>query len=109
MVKEKQNKQNTSEYYDVIIIGAGGVGLAAGMYSGRLGMKTLVLGTTSGSELPIGGVITTTHVVENYPGFISLTGPALGKKLEEHAREYKIDIKEEKVERLEKKIIGFMV
>ena len=46
------------ETYDTIIIGAGVVGLATGMYAGRLNMKTLVLGATSGSELPIGGGIT---------------------------------------------------
>lgn len=101
MIK-KGAKQKSGKSYDIVIIGAGGTGLAAGMYCGRLGMKTLILGTTSGMELPIGGVITTTHVVENYPGFIRLSGPELAKKLEEHARDYKIDIFEEKVLKIEK-------
>jgi len=89
-------------HYDVVIVGAGGSGLAAGMYCGRLGLKTLVLGATSSMELPIGGVITTTHLVENYPGFIRLSGPELAKKIEEHARDYKIDIREQKVLKIEK-------
>jgi thioredoxin reductase (NADPH) len=90
--------------YDFLIIGAGGVGLAAGMYGARLGLKTLVLGTTHGTELPIGGVITTTNIVENYPGFIKLTGEEIAKKLEDHARSYdKVQIKEEKVLSVEKK------
>ena len=72
--------------YDIIIIGAGVTGLATGMYAGRMNMKTLILGATSGSELPIGGVITLTDTVENYPGFIHLTGGELAKKLEEHAK-----------------------
>ena len=55
--------------YDTIIIGAGVVGLAAGMYAGRLNLKTLVLGAASGVEFPVGGVITLTDRVENYPGF----------------------------------------
>lgn len=85
-------------YYDLLIIGAGGVGLSAGMYGARLGLKTLILGTITGSELPIGGVITTTNTVENYPGFIKLTGMELAKKLEDHARSYElVTIKEEKV------------
>ena len=68
------------------------------MYSARLGMKTLIFGATHGSELPVGGVITTTNLVENYPGFIKLTGQELAKKIEEHARSYKlVTIKEEKV------------
>jgi thioredoxin reductase (NADPH) len=83
--------------YDTLIIGAGVVGLATAMYAGRLNLKTMVLGTTSGSELPIGGVITLTDTVENYPGFKHLTGQELAIKLEEHARDYDIEIKEEKV------------
>jgi len=81
------------------------------MYSARLNLKALVLGTTHGTELPIGGVITTTHVVENYPGFIRLTGPELAKKLEEHALDYKplVEIKEEKVDKIKKTKSGFNV
>ena len=83
--------------YDTFIIGAGVVGLATAMYAGRLNLKTIVLGTTSGTELPIGGVITLTDTVENYPGFKHLTGQELAEKMEEHARDYDIEIKEEKV------------
>jgi len=83
--------------YDFIIIGAGGTGLAAAMYSARLGLKTLVLGHSFGSELTVGGVITTTNTVENYPGFKKLTGTELAKKIEEHARDYDlVEIIEEK-------------
>ena len=85
------------EMYDTLIIGAGVVGLATAMYAGRLNLKALVLGATSGSELPIGGVITLTDTVENYPGFKHLTGQELAQKLEEHAKDYNIPIKEERV------------
>jgi thioredoxin reductase len=34
--------------YDIIIIGAGGAGMAAAMYSARLGMKSLCLGSSHG-------------------------------------------------------------
>jgi len=96
--------------YDFIIIGGGGTGLAAAMYSARLGMKTLVLGFTHGTELPVGGVITTTNVVENYPGFIRLTGQELAKKLEEHARSYDlVEIKNEKTSEVKKTKEGFFV
>jgi len=96
--------------YDLIILGAGGTGLASGMYAARLGLKTLILGTTHGSELPVGGVITTTNVVENYPGFIKISGYALAKKLEEHARSYNlVTIKEEKVVDVQKKNQSFLV
>ena len=82
---------------DVIIIGAGCSGLAAAIYCGRFLMKTLVLGEI------IGGVIITTDVVENYPGFKRLTGLELAKNIEEHARDYKsVEIREEKVNDVEK-------
>src|SRR3989344_8076502 len=96
--------------YDFIIIGAGGTGLAAAMYAARLNLKTLVLGFTHGTELPVGGVITTTNVVENYPGFIRLTGQELAKKLEEHARSYElVEIKNEKAGDVKKTKDGFSV
>lgn len=89
--------------YDFLILGAGGTGLAAAMYAARLGLKTLVLGASHGSELPIGGVITTTDLVENYPGFMKISGMELTKKIEEQARSYKlVTIKEEKASEIKK-------
>src|SRR3990167_8333017 len=102
--------KNEDSDYDFVIIGGGGTGLAAAMYASRLGLKNLVLGYSHGTELPVGGVITTTNVVENYPGFIRLTGPELAQKIEEHARSYDfVTIKEEKAESIEKKGKCFLV
>ena len=87
--------------YDFIVIGAGVAGLAAAMYGARLGLKTLVLGSSHGSEMPVGGVITTTNIVENYPGFERLSGSELAEKIEKHARSYElVEIKEERVEKV---------
>ncbi len=84
--------------YDMLIVGAGCAGLAGAMYAGRLGMKVLVLA----GDLR-GGTITLTHLVENYPGFISLTGLELAQKLEDHARAYPaVEIKDEKASRIER-------
>ena len=91
------------EEYDFIIIGAGGTGLAAAMYGARLGLKNLCLGYSHGTELPVGGVITTTNVVENYAGFIRLTGTELADKIRDHAKSYDlVTVKEEKVEEIKK-------
>ena len=96
--------------YDFIIIGAGGAGMSAAMYGARLGMKTLCLGASHGSELPLGGVITTTNVVENYPGFIRLTGTEIADKIREHAQSYpEVNLKEEKVELVKKESNHFIV
>ena len=83
--------------YDIIIIGGGCAGLGAAMYSGRFGLKTLVLAETPG------GTIIFTDTVENYPGFKKLTGLELANKLEEHAKEYpSVEIKNERVIDLKK-------
>ena len=110
-MEKKKNKGKASDNeYDFVVIGAGVAGLAAAMYSARLGLKTLVLGASHGSELPIGGVITTTNIVENYPGFIRLTGTELSDKIRDHALSYElVTIKEEKVESVEKKKEEFVV
>jgi|TARA_Y100000310_G_C20697277_1_gene826606 thioredoxin reductase (NADPH) len=98
------------EDYDFVVIGGGGSGLAAAMYAARLKLKTLVLGATHGTELPVGGVITTANIVENYPGFIKLTGPELAKKILDHTKSYDlVTIKEELVEKIKKSGKGFEV
>ena len=90
--------------YDMIIVGSGCSGLAGAMYAGRMGLKVLVIGELRG------GTITTTHIVENYPGFISLTGMELADKLEAHARAYpSVEIKDERVKKIAKKGGNFAV
>lgn len=76
--------------YDLAVIGAGVTGFAAAMYAGRLNLRTIVLGNAGerSAALDIGGTITLTDVVENYPGFVKLTGQELAQKLEGHARAY---------------------
>lgn len=108
--KKEMNDEKKNKNYDFIILGAGVTGLAAAMYGARLGLKTLCLGASHGTELPVGGVITTTNVVENYPGFIRLTGTELSDKIRDHALSYDlVEIKEEKVEGVEKKKDLFIV
>ncbi|MEW6063104.1 MAG: FAD-dependent oxidoreductase [Nanoarchaeota archaeon] len=91
--------------YDILIIGGGCAGYAAAMYSGRFQLKTLVLGDN------LGGTITLTNVVENYPGFIRLSGEELANKLKEHALDYRdfVEIKQEKVIDVKKKGNYFFV
>ncbi len=79
--------------HDVIVIGSGCAGYAAAMYAGRLNLKTLVLGDIAG------GTIILTNIVENYPGFIRLSGEELADSLKKHALDYKdfVEMKEERV------------
>lgn len=108
--KSEKKTSKGEKNFDFVIIGGGGTGLGAAMYAARLNLKTLLLGASYGTEAPVGGVITTTNIVENYPGFIKLTGPELAKKIEEHTREYDlVTIKEEKVEKVKKTKSGFNI
>lgn len=58
--------------YDIIIVGGGPAGMTAAIYTARAGLKTLVLEKES-----IGGQISTTSQVENYPGFMKISGGEL--------------------------------
>lgn len=58
--------------YDLIIIGAGPAGLTAGIYARRANLKTLILEKES-----IGGQISSSPLVENYPGFEEISGAEL--------------------------------
>jgi len=87
--------------YDVLVVGSGVSGLAGGMYAGRLGLKVLIIGELRG------GTITLTHIVENYPGFTSLTGMELADKIEAHARAYpNVEIKDGKVGKISRNAGG---
>ena len=106
----KNAGKGKKEDYDLIIVGAGVSGLSAAMYAGRLELKTLCLGKSSGSELPIGGVITTTNLVENYPGFAKISGAELANRIRDHALLYPlVTLREEPVESVEKKGTLFYV
>jgi thioredoxin reductase (NADPH) len=86
------------EFYDFVIVGGGVAGLAGAMYAARLGLKVAVFGTMNSSELPFGGVITTTDIVENYPGFTKISGVELADNIRKHAQSYElVKLKEEKV------------
>lgn len=72
--------------YDVIIIGAGPAGVAAGVYAARKKMKALLVAET------IGGQSSVSATIENWIGDISLTGFEFAQKLEKHVRAQEIEI-----------------
>ncbi len=79
--------------YDVAVIGAGPAGLSAAVYASRGGLKTLVL-----EKALVGGQITLTNDVDNYPGFDeTLSGFDLGDKMQKHAKKFGAEFKTESV------------
>lgn len=74
-----------SELYDLLIIGAGPGGLAAGIYGSRSRLKTAVIDKNAAP----GGQAATTEEMENYPGFYDgATGPGIMNKFAEHAKAF---------------------
>lgn len=68
--------------YDILIIGGGPAGLTAATYARRAGKSVLVI-----EKNAFGGQITWSPRVENFPGFVSVTGTELGDKFLEQAME----------------------
>lgn len=77
-----------SNEYDVLIIGGGPAGLAAGLYAGRSMLKTRLFE----KEL-IGGQASITDIIENYPGFPEgITGFELAEKMREQAQKFEVEL-----------------
>ena len=78
------NGKNTQEdgMYDIIIIGGGPAGLTAAIYARRAGKSVLVL-----EKDALGGQITWSPRVENYPAIPSVSGMDLGNLMAEQAME----------------------
>ncbi len=74
-----------SKIYDVIILGAGPGGLAAGLYAGRSRLSTLVI--EKGQD---GGQIAITDDIENYPGQIveGESGPSLIARMTQQVEKF---------------------
>lgn len=71
------------EKYDVIIIGAGPAGLSAGIYASRANLNTLIIENAS-----MGGKLSKTHIIENYPGIKEISGMELADQLTEHGQAF---------------------
>ena len=71
--------------YDVIILGAGPAGLAAGLYAGRYRLSTLII-----EKAKDGGQIAITDEIENYPGQIveGESGPSLIARMTAQAEKF---------------------
>ncbi|WP_227761969.1 thioredoxin-disulfide reductase [Zhaonella formicivorans] len=85
------------EVFDIVVVGGGPAGLAAGIYGSRARLKTVIL-----EKARPGGQAATTQEMENYPGFSrGTTGPGLMKAMAEHAKSFGTEILKEEVVDLE--------
>ena len=68
--------------YDVIILGSGVAGLAAGIYTSRAGFSTMIL-----EKKAFGGELVNRQLIENYPGFAEgIMGPELAEQMVQQAQ-----------------------
>lgn len=80
--------------YDLIIVGAGPAGLSAGLYAGRATLDTLILeGDT------VGGQVTTTSVVYNYPAVEKVDGTQLMNQMQKQVTDFGVTIAHDQVEK----------
>src|SRR5512136_310482 len=82
--KEELMEEGEKRIYDVIIVGGGPAGLTAGLYTSRSRLKTVLI-----EHGLLGGQMTTTELIENYPGFPQgVTGDELSRLMEDQAKKF---------------------
>jgi len=78
--------------YDVIIIGCGPSGMTSAIYAARSNKKVLII-----EKETIGGQMASAPLIENYPGFKSISGSELANNMFEQVNNLNIDIELEEV------------
>ncbi|MFP6851317.1 MAG: alkyl hydroperoxide reductase subunit F [Pseudomonas sp.] len=79
-------KMSSKEAFDVLVIGGGPAGAAAAIYAARKGIRTGVAAER------FGGQVLDTMSIENFISVQETEGPKLARALEEHVKQYEVDI-----------------
>ncbi|GED34657.1 MULTISPECIES: alkyl hydroperoxide reductase subunit F [Brevibacillus] len=86
------------EPFDVLVVGGGPAGASAAIYAARKGIRTGIVAER------FGGQIMDTMGIENFISVTYTEGPKLAASLEEHVKEYNVDVMNlQRAKRLEKK------
>ncbi|MDE1981060.1 MAG: alkyl hydroperoxide reductase subunit F [Betaproteobacteria bacterium] len=80
------DRLSAQEPFDVLVVGGGPAGAAAAVYAARKGIRTGLLAER------FGGQVMDTLAIENLISVPHTDGPKLGRALEEHVKEYDVDI-----------------
>ena len=86
------------QHFDIVIVGAGPAGLAAGLYTARARRRTVLL-----ERKVTGGQIALTSVIENYPGLEEVDGFELGQTMQRQAEKYGLEMGYAEVTGLERR------
>ncbi|MBL7252323.1 alkyl hydroperoxide reductase subunit F [Alloalcanivorax sp. C16-2] len=79
-------KLNAKDPFDVLVVGGGPAGAASAIYAARKGIRTGVAAER------FGGQVLDTNAIENFISVTETEGPKLAAALEEHVRQYDVDI-----------------
>lgn len=93
--KKQAAALSEKEPYEVLVVGGGPAGASAAVYAARKGIRTGVVAER------FGGQVMDTMAIENFISIKETQGPKLAAALEEHVKEYNVDImNEQKVNEL---------
>ncbi|ROP79110.1 alkyl hydroperoxide reductase subunit F [Stenotrophomonas rhizophila] len=84
--KRDAEKLSAKAAFDVLVVGGGPAGAAAAIYAARKGIRTGVAAER------FGGQVLDTMAIENFISVTETEGPKLAAALEQHVREYEVDI-----------------
>ncbi|NVM18095.1 MAG: FAD-dependent oxidoreductase [Candidatus Lokiarchaeota archaeon] len=82
--------------YDVIVLGGGPTAIGCAIYAARFALDVLVIGKI------FGGLIATTHLVENYPGITSTSGQGFMEMFKDHMNSLHIPYITDEIRSIEK-------
>ncbi len=82
-------EETPAHVYDVVIIGGGAAGLTTAIYTQREKLSSLIL-----EKKNVGGNAFLTDKIENYPGFVDISGPDLMQRMADQATTYGTVVKE---------------
>lgn len=85
-VKREAEKISTKDDFDVLIVGGGPAGASASIYAARKGIRTGIVAER------FGGQVMDTMAIENFISVKETEGPKLVAALEEHVKEYEVDV-----------------
>ncbi|MFI8225366.1 alkyl hydroperoxide reductase subunit F [Pseudomonas sp. NPDC085632] len=85
-IERQAEKISAKEAFDVLVVGGGPAGASAAIYAARKGIRTGVAAER------FGGQVLDTMAIENFISVQETEGPKLATALEEHVKQYDVDI-----------------